>query len=83
MVRRAARAQRFVASGRHAQWFAPGEKPEVIARADQGFVALAGPEFPDFVAFSYVAHFVEVRVNPAHSAARASRGSSVSSIAAG
>ena len=48
----------------HAQWFAPGQTPDVIARADQGLVAIRGPDFPDFVAFSYIAHFVEVRVNP-------------------
>jgi xanthine dehydrogenase YagR molybdenum-binding subunit len=27
-------------------------------------VAAVGPEFPDFVAFSYAAHFVEVRIHP-------------------
>jgi xanthine dehydrogenase YagR molybdenum-binding subunit len=48
----------------HAQWFAPGQKPEVIARADQGLIAIRGPDFPDFVAFSYIAHFAEVRINP-------------------
>jgi xanthine dehydrogenase YagR molybdenum-binding subunit len=48
----------------HAQWFAPGQNANVIARADQGLVAIRGPDFPDFVAFSYIAHFVEVRVNP-------------------
>jgi xanthine dehydrogenase YagR molybdenum-binding subunit len=47
-----------------AQWYAPGEKPDVIEKAKQGLLSLRGPTFPDFVAFSYVAHFVEVRVNP-------------------
>jgi xanthine dehydrogenase YagR molybdenum-binding subunit len=47
-----------------AQWYAPGEKPDVIEKAKQGLVSLRGPTFPDFVAFSYVAHFVEVRINP-------------------
>jgi xanthine dehydrogenase YagR molybdenum-binding subunit len=56
-----------------AQWFAPGQKPEVIAQARQGLVVPAGPEFPDFVAFSYIAHFVEVRVNPRIPRARVAR----------
>jgi xanthine dehydrogenase YagR molybdenum-binding subunit len=57
----------------HAQWFAPGQKPEVIARAEQGLIAIGGPDFPDFVAFSYIAHFVEVRVNPRIRRARVAR----------
>lgn len=57
----------------HAQWFAPGQKPEVIARAEQGLIAVRGPDFPDFVAFSYIAHFVEVRVNPRIRRARVAR----------
>ena len=40
---------------------------------EQGVVAIGGPEFPDFVTFSYIAHFVEVRVHPADSRARVSR----------
>jgi xanthine dehydrogenase YagR molybdenum-binding subunit len=56
-----------------AQWLAPGQKPEVMAQAKQGLVAAAGPEFPDFVAFSYVAHFVEVRINPRIRRARVAR----------
>jgi xanthine dehydrogenase YagR molybdenum-binding subunit len=27
-------------------------------------LAIAGPEYPEFVSFSYIAHFVEVRVEP-------------------
>ncbi|MDB5923800.1 MAG: aldehyde oxidase and xanthine dehydrogenase molybdopterin binding [Betaproteobacteria bacterium] len=57
----------------HAQWFAPGQKPEVIAKAKQGLIAIRGPEFPDCVAFSYIAHFVEVRVNPRIPRARVAR----------
>jgi xanthine dehydrogenase YagR molybdenum-binding subunit len=38
-----------------------------------GIVSLAGPEYPDFVAFSFVAHFVEVRVAPRIRRARVSR----------
>jgi xanthine dehydrogenase YagR molybdenum-binding subunit len=43
---------------------APGQPPEALDRLRQGQLALAGPEFPDFTVFSYVAHFVEVRVEP-------------------
>jgi xanthine dehydrogenase YagR molybdenum-binding subunit len=57
----------------HAQWFAPGQKPEAIAKAKQGLIAFGGPEFPDCVAFSYIAHFVEVRVNPRIPRARVAR----------
>ena len=32
--------------------------------ADEGLLAIAGPEYPEFVSFSYIAHFVEVRVEP-------------------
>jgi xanthine dehydrogenase YagR molybdenum-binding subunit len=56
-----------------AEYFAQGEKPEIVARAREGHVAIRGPEFPDYVAFSYVAHFAEVRVEPRIRRARVSR----------
>ncbi len=43
---------------------APGQPPEAIDRLRRGAMAIAGPEFPTFTAFSFVAHFVEVRVEP-------------------
>lgn len=46
------------------QWLAPGQTPESFAHAEQGLVTPAGPDFPDFVAFSFIAHFVEVSVDP-------------------
>jgi xanthine dehydrogenase YagR molybdenum-binding subunit len=55
------------------EWFAPGQKRDVLARAGQGLVALGGPEFPDFVTFSYIAHFAEVRVDPRICRPRVSR----------
>jgi xanthine dehydrogenase YagR molybdenum-binding subunit len=55
------------------EWFAPGQKRDVLARAEQGLVALGGPEFPDFVTFSYIAHFAEVRVDPRICRPRVSR----------
>ncbi len=42
----------------------PGQTADAMTHALQGAVAAAGPEYPDFVAFSYIAHFVEVRLNP-------------------
>ncbi|GAA2630823.1 xanthine dehydrogenase family protein molybdopterin-binding subunit [Dactylosporangium fulvum] len=41
-----------------------GQPPEALERARAGVVALSGPEYPAFTAFSFIAHFVEVRVAP-------------------
>lgn len=43
---------------------APGQPPAAFDRLQRGLPAAAGPEFPDFVSLSYVAHFVEVRIEP-------------------
>jgi xanthine dehydrogenase YagR molybdenum-binding subunit len=43
---------------------APGQPAAAFDRLAGGQVAAAGPNYPDFVSFSYVAHFVEVRVEP-------------------
>ncbi len=43
---------------------APGQPDTVFADAAKGAVANAGPEFPEFTTYSYIAHFVEVRVEP-------------------
>jgi xanthine dehydrogenase YagR molybdenum-binding subunit len=42
----------------------PGMPEAVFDRLAQGLLALSGPEYPDFVSFSYIAHFVEVRIEP-------------------
>jgi xanthine dehydrogenase YagR molybdenum-binding subunit len=55
------------------QWFAPGQTPEVLARAEQGLVAIGGPVFNDFVVFSHAAHFAEVRIDPRIPRPRVSR----------
>ncbi|MFK0110702.1 xanthine dehydrogenase family protein molybdopterin-binding subunit [Streptomyces sp. NPDC091217] len=39
-----------------------GQSPEALDVSRSGLIAPAGPVFPDFTAFSWVAHFVEVRV---------------------
>lgn len=41
-----------------------GQGPQVWERLDRGQQGAVGPVYPDFVSFSYVAHFVEVRVEP-------------------
>jgi xanthine dehydrogenase YagR molybdenum-binding subunit len=43
---------------------APGTPEGIYSRLGQGQLSIAGPEYPDFVTFSYIAHFVEVRVEP-------------------
>jgi xanthine dehydrogenase YagR molybdenum-binding subunit len=43
---------------------APGQPPEIIERSRAGLVSIAGPVFPGFTAFSFVAHFAEVRIEP-------------------
>jgi xanthine dehydrogenase YagR molybdenum-binding subunit len=43
---------------------APGQTPEFLERARAGVVAIAGPVYPGFTSFSFIAHFVEVRIEP-------------------
>jgi xanthine dehydrogenase YagR molybdenum-binding subunit len=52
---------------------APGQAAEAMDHARNGVVAIAGPEYPDFVSFSYIAHFAEVRVDARIRRATASR----------
>src|SRR6202453_2407365 len=47
-----------------AQGTAPGMKQDAFGQAALGKVAFQGPEFPGHVSFSYIAHFVEVQVDP-------------------
>ena len=41
-----------------------GQPEQVFARLTGGLPAAAGPVYPDFVAFSFIAHFVEVHIEP-------------------
>jgi xanthine dehydrogenase YagR molybdenum-binding subunit len=43
---------------------APGQPDEIFDRLAAGLPSIAGPIYPAFVSFSYIAHFVEVRVEP-------------------
>jgi xanthine dehydrogenase YagR molybdenum-binding subunit len=43
---------------------ARGQPEQVFGRLTGGLPAAAGPVYPDFVAFSFIAHFVEVRIEP-------------------
>ena len=47
-----------------AKHVAAGQTMQAFDRAKNGVLAIAGPAFPDYVAFSFVAHFVEVRIDP-------------------
>jgi xanthine dehydrogenase YagR molybdenum-binding subunit len=42
----------------------PGQEDAIYARLAAGQLSFAGPVYPDFVTFSYSAHFVEVRIEP-------------------
>jgi xanthine dehydrogenase YagR molybdenum-binding subunit len=48
----------------HGQELGPQPRPGILQKVEQGSIAFTGPEFPDFVAFSYIAHFAEVRIDP-------------------
>jgi xanthine dehydrogenase YagR molybdenum-binding subunit len=41
---------------------APGQDPASVERLASGFASPTGPDYDGFVTFSYIAHFVEVRV---------------------
>src|SRR5277367_711284 len=43
---------------------APGMSQDAFKQASLGKVAFYGPEFPTHVSFSYIAHFVEIQVDP-------------------
>ncbi|MCI2423539.1 xanthine dehydrogenase family protein molybdopterin-binding subunit [Saccharopolyspora sp. K220] len=42
----------------------PGQPPEMLEQSRAGHVAIGGPVYPTFSTFSWIAHFVEVRVEP-------------------
>ncbi len=52
---------------------APGQGPDALDKLRQGGRAIAGPEYPEFTSYSYIAHFVEVRVEPRTRRVRAPR----------
>jgi xanthine dehydrogenase YagR molybdenum-binding subunit len=43
---------------------APGQPDAIYDRLRSGLPSIAGPIYGDYVTFSYIAHFVEVRVEP-------------------
>lgn len=43
---------------------APGQPQAILNQLRSGGLAIAGPIYPNFVTFSYVAHFVEVAIEP-------------------
>jgi xanthine dehydrogenase YagR molybdenum-binding subunit len=42
----------------------PGQQDAIFRQLATGQLSFVGPVYPDFVTFSYIAHFVEVRVEP-------------------
>ncbi|MEA2566547.1 MAG: xanthine dehydrogenase YagR molybdenum-binding subunit, partial [Actinomycetota bacterium] len=44
---------------------APGQTRDVLDRTRAGVLAIGGPAYPGFTSFSFIAHFVEVRIEPA------------------
>lgn len=42
----------------------PGQNADALDSLRQGGYAVAGPEYPSFTTFSYIAHFVEVHIEP-------------------
>ncbi len=46
------------------EFVAPGQGAKELAVLRKGGRAIAGPEYPAFTSFSYVAHFVEVHIEP-------------------
>jgi xanthine dehydrogenase YagR molybdenum-binding subunit len=62
-------AQILKAAGRpslevEAQRKAPGQPDAIFARLRAGLPSIGGPVYGDYVTFSYIAHFVEVRIEP-------------------
>ncbi len=47
-----------------ARRLAPGQPAEAFDHALHGLIAVAGPEYPDFVCFQFIAHFIEVSIDP-------------------
>jgi xanthine dehydrogenase YagR molybdenum-binding subunit len=56
---------------------APGQPQEALDQALHGVVAIAGPEYPDFVCFQFIAHFIEVSIDPVTYQVRVPRAVSV------
>ncbi len=53
---------------------APGQPEDVVVgQLRAGLPAIAGPEYPGFTAFSFIAHFAEVRAEPTTSRIRVPR----------
>ncbi len=62
-------AQILKAAGRHSleveiRSKAPGQPDAIYDRLAAGLPSIGGPVYPEFTTFSYIAHFVEVRVEP-------------------
>ncbi len=59
---------------------APGQNPAAIESMRQGGFAIAGPEFPTATAMSYIAHFVEIHIDPGTRRIRVPRSVSIADV---
>ena len=62
-------AEILKAAGRHSlevdvQRKAPGQPDAIFGRLRAGLPSIGGPVYGSYVTFSYIAHFVEVHVEP-------------------
>ena len=59
---------------------APGQNPEALEIMRRGGLAIAGPAYPQFTAMSYIAHFVEIHIEPGTRRIRMPRSVSIADI---
>ena len=59
---------------------APGQNPAALEIMRRGGLAIAGPAYPQFTAMSYIAHFVEIHIEPGTRRIRMPRSVSIADI---
>ena len=59
---------------------APGQSPDALDKMRMGALVIAGPEYPLATAMSYIAHFVEIHVEPGTRRIRMPRSVSIADI---
>jgi xanthine dehydrogenase YagR molybdenum-binding subunit len=56
---------------------APGQQADALEKLRKGAFVVAGPEYPTFTTMSYIAHFVEVHIEPSTRRVRMPRAVSI------
>ena len=59
---------------------APGQTSDALEKMRKGGIVVAGPEYPEATAMSYIAHFVEIHVEPGTRRIRMPRSVSIADI---